>query len=778
MSLAHLHYTSAPPGPDGSGFRFTAVGDTVPRRLLGEIEQIIGYEAPRTAPRRPTDEELAAFPPAFTHTRLTDGSRLVCRSVYTGADHSGRYGNFHAHAVWLPDGGALPGGMLPVALWGSPGWRTRTPHDGEPEELLPGGLIEIAGLAEFARSRAQRLPAFLADVRELLCRAEPPQMIVVERDAYAAVQWIALASAVVPHALAQRLTFTSYTRRPDRARQHLVGVLPDADFDLAGATRDPRFRVHDCTGGASTPARPDPWADLAARVWLAGRPDLFEAAGTLPGDGEDRAFDARRLAAAAAAQGVPLDSAGRTAAADWAAGHGAGQQVPFLEGLFSTVAAGRDPRTPGEWQALTRLAARFPGLAGTPAAEGLRGDLRATLTACDESDFERFLGLLVLADTLGVDTLAARPALVRAAVGALLAGARLAGLGDVLADRPELSQAVVEAAEQAAARGDDPARLATALLAVVPAADLTDCPYLRMGDLARKPGGGDRLRTFHALVAAAGDEHLGDGAVLRTAHRLAWPDGAPTTIEAGHLAVELAPVWLTSSGIAAHLVSAALDAPAQDPAAPRLAADLLWHLPQDLGPRERAALNVLVLAGRIADGTAEPGFTATALAHCRAARPLEPAVAERIADTVAEALLSRQPPPGELDRLLASGNETLLDGYLRVGRSDAVRDRLRVSPAYTAACFVAWTGGAGLNPAWERTRTALLAEVLRPAVRAKTPQDLAETTREVERAAPDRVRVFEEWLPPGRSGRRGGRLFRRGSKYQGRGPKYQEGDGS
>ncbi|MCZ9345396.1 hypothetical protein NGM37_47420, partial [Streptomyces sp. TRM76130] len=42
MSLAQLHYTSAPPGPDGSGFRFTAVGPGVPQALLREAEQLIG----------------------------------------------------------------------------------------------------------------------------------------------------------------------------------------------------------------------------------------------------------------------------------------------------------------------------------------------------------------------------------------------------------------------------------------------------------------------------------------------------------------------------------------------------------------------------------------------------------------------------------------------------------------------------------------------------------------------------------------------------------------
>ncbi|MER7910092.1 hypothetical protein ABTY23_10085, partial [Streptomyces sp. NPDC096068] len=94
MSLPQMHYTSAPPGPDGSGFRFTAVTPGVPASVLREAEQLIGYEPPRDAPSRPTPDDLALFPEMFSHTRLSDGSGLLSRTVYTGADYSGRWGNF------------------------------------------------------------------------------------------------------------------------------------------------------------------------------------------------------------------------------------------------------------------------------------------------------------------------------------------------------------------------------------------------------------------------------------------------------------------------------------------------------------------------------------------------------------------------------------------------------------------------------------------------------------------------------------------------------------
>jgi hypothetical protein len=138
VTPAQLHYTSAPPGPDGSGFRFTAVSAGVPQGLLREAEQLIGYEPPRDFPARPDTEELKSFPKAFAFSELSDGGRLLSRSVYTGADYTGRWGNFHAHAVHLPPGARLPGGALPITAWESPRWSDTTPPDGSNRSTGPG----------------------------------------------------------------------------------------------------------------------------------------------------------------------------------------------------------------------------------------------------------------------------------------------------------------------------------------------------------------------------------------------------------------------------------------------------------------------------------------------------------------------------------------------------------------------------------------------------------------------------------------------------------------
>ena len=308
MTLAQLHYTSAPPGPDGSGFRFTAVSAGVPQGLLREAEQLIGYEPPRDYPARPDAEQLKSFPKAFSFSELADGGRLLSRSVYIGADYSGRWGNFHAHAVHLPSGTRLPDGVLPITAWESPRWADTTPPDGRPtpvDRIEPSGLLRKDALVAFAVSRAGWLAPFFADLRAVAADPGAGQVVVVEHDSADVAQWIALACAVLPREQAHRLTFTTYTRRPQQARQQLVGALPSSE----SVAHDHRYRVHDCTG-RQQPSGPvaDTWADLCARIWRAGRPDLFH----------NTPEDLGQLAVTALTAGVDLRSDARTAAARWA----------------------------------------------------------------------------------------------------------------------------------------------------------------------------------------------------------------------------------------------------------------------------------------------------------------------------------------------------------------------------------------------------------------------------------------------------------------------------
>ncbi|MEU1778552.1 MULTISPECIES: GTPase-associated protein 1-related protein [Streptomyces] len=498
MNLQQLHYTStATTAPDGSGFRFTAASPELPITLLGEAEQLIGYEPPHDAPDCPSTEELADFPVAFSHNRLSDGSRLLCRTVRTGPGRAGRHGNFHAHAVRLPEGARLPGGLLPIEAWESPSWSDRTPEGGAPEPLagfVPARRIDKQGLLEFVRARAERLEPFLADVRTLFRTPDAQQLLVIERDSAATAYWVAVASAVLPRDLADRLTFTTYTRHPMLARQQIVGAFPDADFDHVSASAQHRYRVHDCTGGPSSPARAerDLWASVAARIWLAGQPALFAEATRRTGvplglgGGRGPGDECDRLAALAAREGIPLDSNGRTAAARWARGHAPGDSLDtaLRARLLATLAAGGTDRTPEEWTVLAALTEEFAAPSCRSAAAPLRRDLRAELVrAADSPDtpLVRFLTLLRLAEALRVEHEAVLPVLTARLTAALLdeASPDRKVVRAALDAHPRLRTTVLDSLDHTAAT-EDPRPITRLLAAELPRADLEGRPHLRM----------------------------------------------------------------------------------------------------------------------------------------------------------------------------------------------------------------------------------------------------------------------------------------------------------
>ncbi|NEA18335.1 hypothetical protein G3I29_23055, partial [Streptomyces halstedii] len=256
MSLAQLHYTAPTAGDGGSAGRFAAADSAIPGPVRAEAGPLLAYEAPAGTPERLSDGELRALPVAFGFSALSDGSHLLSRTVALGA------AGFHAHAVHIPADAALPGRLLPVAAWGAAGWLSAPPGRALPDPLTalalsgaPGGFSR-EWLGDFAVSRGPWLAAVLGDIRRTSEDPSAPQVVLVERHSADVARWIALAVAVLPREYAERLTFTTYTRRPGSAAHRVVGVLPQDAPDV----RDPRFRVH--VGGGPHPAGPagDPWA--------------------------------------------------------------------------------------------------------------------------------------------------------------------------------------------------------------------------------------------------------------------------------------------------------------------------------------------------------------------------------------------------------------------------------------------------------------------------------------------------------------------------------------
>ncbi|MEU2790846.1 GTPase-associated protein 1-related protein [Streptomyces sp. NPDC007100] len=809
MSLAQFHYTSAPPGPDGSGFRFTAVTPGLPSSLLSEAEQLIGYEPPRDAPPRPTAEQLGGFPRMFSHTLLSDGSRLLSRTVYTGADYSGRWGNFHAHAVHLPAGARLPGDQLPITAWESARWADSTPDSAEPAPLTalpPSGHFDRDGLAAFAGSRAPWLAAFFADLRRSAETADAPQIVLVERDSTDVARWIALASTVLPRSSAHQLTFTTYTRRPQLARQQIIGVLPDDGRGVDGY--DQRYRLHDCAG--RTPAGPvtDLWAETAAQVWLGGAPQLFKEAAGLPG----APFDAGPLAAAALYSGIALGPACRTAATDWAREHHGVLADDRLTQLVAALCSPLDGRTAEESAALARfctaLDGRAPAATTAPLAAlvlteavrtsrlelpslspsaldtGHRRRLAAELAADlrdgivnGAPDPTRALRLLDVADTLGVDCADLVPDLARRLSGALLADPEQAdapAVRSALDDHFELRIALLGKLDDLAA-GDPPAAARLLARSGLALPDAQTLPHLRMcARAARTAADEDPVTTLHNLIKGAGVSLFAEPLVLRTAMRLVWDSSTPTTGQAALLLGETGSDVHRVAGTWPTLVQAALDAPADDRHAPDLARDLLRCFPDDLEPRTRGALLLLEFAGDLAHGPASQGWAARAASLRAVAEPLEPTVLTRAYDAVARRLLDAERPDGELSALAACRDGDLLAAYGREAGTDRVRDRLRTDPAYAADCFTCWSSHPGTDPAWDTTRNGLLNEVLRPIVRALPQEDIASVEAALERAQGRWAEEFRQWNRPGALSRFARRLGGRGRRSASSGPRWND----
>ncbi|MER5216807.1 GTPase-associated protein 1-related protein [Streptomyces sp. NPDC002838] len=825
MTLAQLHYTSDPPGPDGSGFRFTAVGAGVPQGLLREAEQLIGYEPPRDFPDRPDTEQLKSFPKAFSFSELADGGSLLSRSVYTGADHSGRWGNFHAHAVHLPSGTRLPDGALPITAWESPRWADATPPGGRPEPVdrfEPSGLFRKEGLVAFAVSRADRLAAFFADLRALAADPDAGQLVIVEHDSADVAQWIALACTVLPREQAHRLTFTTYTRRPQQARQQIIGALPSSE----SVAHDHRYRVHDRTGRPPSEPVTDAWAEVCARIWCAGRPELFR-------DAEDLG----PLAVAALTSGIALRTDARAVAARWAADHA--DTLPdatlgaLVEGLCAGDAEGSVVRAPSaaavdtpappppddEQTALAALLARLEGQVPTAVSAPLaarvlasavlgrgpvpaldagsltpqaRADLarelapalRAGLADAREPADGRPLALLQVADLLDIDCqdllpdLAGR--LARALVGEDPAGGSgVAGredrtaapcppaLLDAVHGHPALRIALFDALDALAAA--DP-RVAARKLAGsgLPVTLQPGFPHLRMCVTATPPDApGDRLARFHGVLRAAGVSPHAETAVLRTALGLVWTGELPTGQEASLLLNQLGSDTHRAAGTRDLLIEAALAAPADDPGVPVLATDLLRCFGTELRPGQRSALLLLEFAGLLGtEGEGEQWVDRVLALRDSATEPVPDTVTERVYGALARRLLEGTAPENEVYSLARSAEPELLAAYERVGRSDRVGDRLRTVPSYVAARYCDWSAYPGTHPDWDTTRTTLLTKVLRPIVRALPAEDHAEIEAALGRAGRGKLDAWRSWNRPGALGRLAGRLSGRGRRTE------------
>ncbi|MDP5317260.1 GTPase-associated protein 1-related protein [Streptomyces poriferorum] len=798
MSLAQLHYTSAT-GGDGPGTgeaepipaRFTAVDAAIPASVLTEAGPLLAYRTPAGTEPRLTDAALRALPEALSFSVLTDGSHLLARTVAVRPGPGSDVG-FHAHAVHLPAGTRLPDGALPITACRSARWAATTP-----DRMLPGPLAappatgharDREGLNDFAVSRGPWLAGVLADLRRLYGHDGSGRVVLVERQSADVARWIALACVALPGELAERLTFTTYTRHPRRAPQQIVGVLPQDAHELTA----PGFHVHTCTGPRPEGTVADAWAETAARIWRSRAPELFREAAELPGE----PFAAGPVAVTALCAGIALGTGGRAAAAGWAAERPYALDAKRTRQLVDALTApGVDDRTGPEFDAAGRLFAALDGrspatttapLAAMLVTEAVRGgngsvelpgrtafsgpegaavasvlgpEILTELSGAGVGlDVARTVQLLRVARLLGVDCAELLPAVVRRLAPALLQPGDgepgwAPALLELMDEQFDVRTALLGALDRIAPQ--DPSGVERLLCRVpLPFTGTQSLPHLRMcaeAPEAKAGCGADRVGAVQRVLRAAGMSPFAEPLVLRTAVGLVWEEGTVTAGEARLLLEAATSDAHRTAGTWSHLVAAALGAPATDEEAPELAHDLLRGFPQEIAGRERGALLLLEFAREIRSDAATPEWAERARTLRRGAEPVEPEVLGHAYGALATRLLAPDRPEAELYALVHSGDPDLVAAYDRAAREAGVRSRLKAEPAYAADCFAVWTAHPHAGAEWSRTADALLEEVLRPAVRTLSAEEVAAVEEAVGRSGSSgRAEAFHDWNRRGR----------------------------
>lgn len=349
------------------------------------------------------------------YTRLPEGGGLAYRVSQPSVPAGEQDGAYEVLAVHVP-GGAKPGGFSPVDVLADEAW----PHPPAEGEALRGAWLEpasgpdLARLVRFAQAHATMLPSLLADVRELFAAKAGPQILIGDQ-AGPARSWIALLAASLPERYARALTYTTAASRPYLAVQQIVGLAPDAEFDYTYDELVFTYRVRGTSENRRSGRATDPWAEVAAGIWLAGRPELLRDSGI----DEAEPFDAGRLAVIALRERIELDPEARLVAMQWLglAVNTALTAQPDFDALAETagwVAARTDegalPAAPGMDAAVKRAYLAL-GRRATPASIAVLGlqlgrqALRAALADCTAVRADPLADLWVRADP------AAQPAL-------------------------------------------------------------------------------------------------------------------------------------------------------------------------------------------------------------------------------------------------------------------------------------------------------------------------------------------------------------------------------
>ncbi|GAB2719625.1 GTPase-associated protein 1-related protein [Kitasatospora kifunensis] len=318
MAFQQLYYTSCEHGLSGyAGYQFNAVTPEVSAETMRQVEALTAYEPPRSLLNSQTPQELARCPVNLVH--VPGSPCLSARVGYVGRDSARRFGNYFVHALSTADFGHDGGGRLGIELWDSPLWRSTPVESTQLPELtsVPPGPLSRPAVGRFLREHphGELLGPLLAATLDAL--AHERTVLLVEHDSDRVAHWFAALCYLLPPPLARQLSFATYLHRPDRARLHLVGTVPEIRIDL-GPDQQDAFHLLDLVQGRVPQLPTHPLVRLLARIDLpAARIFWARTEEYLLGD-EQVADDWHGPAAAtAAAGGTPLTQQDITAVIAW-----------------------------------------------------------------------------------------------------------------------------------------------------------------------------------------------------------------------------------------------------------------------------------------------------------------------------------------------------------------------------------------------------------------------------------------------------------------------------
>jgi hypothetical protein len=263
MSVRQLHYTSCEDGLEGiQGFQVSALTPGAPKPL---VELAVRASAYTIGPGLAANGDLSRFPVAFGYVPSGDAA-TVFQSRYTGADFTGRMGNYFAHALLIDDVTREFADGLPIDLWRNPAWVHAPQGTRDLPELPgvpPGAGTDVTATRRFVTGdgRLAKLEQVLSAVQRVLTSGRGRLVLVVPDDESAA-RWLAAACRSLPRSLALRISFITYTARPEDTDVLIGCTTPDVRLPSYG-----EFTPLDLTATAS----PDPdstrYASVLTRLW-------------------------------------------------------------------------------------------------------------------------------------------------------------------------------------------------------------------------------------------------------------------------------------------------------------------------------------------------------------------------------------------------------------------------------------------------------------------------------------------------------------------------------